>query len=86
MQRLGRVLHITPSHNIVVKIENVPKIGEKVVDENIKPVGNVFDIIGPIHAPYAIIKPNTKETTKLVGQTLYTLPLERRKEKIKNER
>lgn len=79
MQRLGRVLHITPSHNIVVKVENVPKIGEKVVDENMKPVGNVFDIIGPIHASYAIIKPKTKETTKLVSQTLYTLPLERRR-------
>lgn len=85
MQRLGRVLHATSSHNIIVKIENVPKIGEKVVDENMKPVGNVFDIIGPTRAPYAIIKPNSRETKNLEGKTLYTLPLERRKEKIKNE-
>ncbi|MEM3596891.1 MAG: Gar1/Naf1 family protein [Candidatus Bathyarchaeia archaeon] len=85
MQRLGRVLHATPSRNIVVKVENVPKIGEKVVDENMKPIGNVFDIIGPIRAPYAIIKPTIKEVKDLVSKTLYTLPLERRREKMKNE-
>ncbi|MEM3577110.1 MAG: Gar1/Naf1 family protein [Candidatus Bathyarchaeia archaeon] len=85
MQRLGRVLHITPNHNIVVKVENTPKVGEKVVDENMKPVGKVFDIIGPVHAPYAIIKPNIKEEKSLTDKTLYTLPLERRKEKMINE-
>jgi rRNA processing protein Gar1 len=83
LQRLGKVLHVTPSHNIVAKIENIPKIGEAVVDENMKPLGNVFDIIGSIHAPYAIIKPVTKEMKNLVSKTLYVVPLERRKEKMK---
>lgn len=74
MQRLGKVLHITPSHSIVVKIENIPKIGEKVVDENMKPLGNVFDIIGPVNAPYVIIKPAIKETRFLVNKMLYVSP------------
>jgi rRNA processing protein Gar1 len=86
LQRLGKVLHITPSRSIIVKIENIPKIGEKVVDENMRTLGNIFDIIGPVHAPYAIIKPATKETKNLVNKTLYVVPLERRKEKVKNER
>ncbi|MEM3443224.1 MAG: Gar1/Naf1 family protein [Candidatus Bathyarchaeia archaeon] len=77
MQRLGNVLHITPSRNIVVKIENMPKIGEKVVDENLKPIGKVFDIIGPVHKPYAIVKPVIKEKKEIVGKSLYVVPLER---------
>ncbi|MGB9740986.1 MAG: H/ACA ribonucleoprotein complex subunit GAR1 [Candidatus Bathyarchaeia archaeon] len=74
MQRLGKVLHITPSHNVVAKIENIPKIGDAVVDENMKLLGNVFDIIGPVNAPYAIIKTTIKDTRNLVNKMLYVSP------------
>ncbi|MGB9714595.1 MAG: H/ACA ribonucleoprotein complex subunit GAR1 [Candidatus Bathyarchaeales archaeon] len=82
MQRLGRVLHITPSRNIIVKIENLPKIGENVVDENLKTVGKVFDILGPVSTPYAAVKPATREIEKLVNKILYVSPPQRRKGKI----
>ena len=81
MQRLGLILHVTPSRNVIAKIENVPRIGETVVDENLKPVGKVFDILGPVSSPYATIAPTIRDPEKLSNKTVYVLPSKRRKEK-----
>jgi rRNA processing protein Gar1 len=70
---LGKVSNVTPSRNIVVKTENPPKIGFEVVDENLNVVGSVFDIIGPISAPYAVIKSSIREPEKLVNKPVYLL-------------
>jgi RNA-binding protein len=74
LQRLGRVMNVTPSQNLVVKTEKAPKIGLNVVDENLKTVGNVFDVIGPVISPYAVIRPNVKEPASLANKQLYLLP------------
>ena len=73
MQRLGKVLNVTPSQNVVVKTEKTPRIGSTVVDENLKIVGKIFDIIGPVSSPYAVIKPAVKEPEKLTNKQLYSL-------------
>ncbi len=73
MQRLGKVSNVTPSRNMVVKTENPPKIGFEVVDENLNVIGNVFDIIGPVSAPYAIVKSSIREPEKLVNKPVYLL-------------
>ncbi len=73
MQRLGRVLNVTPSQNVVVKIDKTPQIGSAVVDENLQVVGKVFDVIGPVSAPYAVVKPAIKEPEKLTNKQLYVL-------------
>ena len=77
MQRLGRILNVTPSQNMIVKTEKTPKIGSVVIDENLKVVGKVFDIIGPVSSPYAVVKPTVKETGELVNKQLY-LPLSKK--------
>ncbi len=74
MQRLGRVVSVTPSQNLVVKTEKTPKIGSSVVDESLKTVGRVFDIIGPVTSPYAIVKPTIRGPEKLTSKQLYLLP------------
>ena len=74
MRRLGQVLHVSPSRNLVIKTENVPRIGETVVDENLKFVGKIFDLFGPVSSPYASIKPVVREPEKLVNKTLYCSP------------
>jgi len=74
LKRLGQVLHISPSRNIIVKIENVPKIGEIVVDENLKHIGKVFDIFGPVSSPYAAVKPSTHKLERLTSKILYVIP------------
>ena len=73
MQRLGKVSNVTPSRKLVVKTENTPKMGFEVVDENLNVIGNVFDIIGPVSAPYAVVKPCIKEPEKLLNKPVYLL-------------
>jgi RNA-binding protein len=73
LQKLGRVRALTPSKNIIVKSEQAPRIGSEVVDENLNIVGKVFDIIGPISAPYAVVKPTIREPAKLLDRQLYLL-------------
>jgi RNA-binding protein len=74
LQRLGRVLNVTPSQNLVVKIEKPPKMGASVVDENLAVVGRIFDIIGPVSSPYAVIRPSVKDPQKLANRQLYVSP------------
>ena len=73
LQKLGRVRALTPSRNIIVKTEKAPKIGAEVFDENLKVVGKVFDIIGPVSSPYAVVKPSVSEPVKLVNKPVYLL-------------
>lgn len=81
MQRLGLILHVSPSRNIIVKVGNIPRIGETVVDENLKPIGKIFDILGPVSSPYAAVRPTVRDPEKLTNKTVYIFPSKRRKEK-----
>jgi rRNA processing protein Gar1 len=73
LQKLGRVRALTPSKNMIVKSEQAPRIGSEVIDENLNIVGKVFDIIGPVSAPYAVIKPTIREPAKLLNKPVYLL-------------
>jgi RNA-binding protein len=73
LQKLGRVRALTPSKNMIVKTEKAPRIGSEIVDENLNVVGKVFDIIGPVSAPYAVVKPTVREPAKLVNKPVYLL-------------
>jgi rRNA processing protein Gar1 len=66
---------------IIIKVENVPEIGETIVDETLRPVGKVFDIFGPINSPYASFKPTSHQPQKLLNKTVYILPKKRLKRK-----
>ena len=58
MKRLGKVLHVSSTGNIVLRAVRVPEIGTKVVDERMKEIGAVYDIIGPVGSPYVLVKPS----------------------------
>ena len=82
MRRIGCVLHITSNRNIIVKAEgNIPKLGEKIVDEDLKVIGEVFDIIGPVSSPYISIKPKTKIPKDFVDKVVYSVVPSPRKNK-----
>jgi len=85
LQRLGKVLHVTPSQNIVVKTDKTPKIGSAVVNENLKIVGKIFDVIGPVSSPYAVVKPTINEPKQLTNEPLYLL-LSKKERSKKHER
>jgi len=67
------VSNVSPSRNVIVKAENTPKLGSEVFDENLKVVGKVFDIIGPVTSPYAVIKPTISEPIKLLNKPVYLI-------------
>ena len=73
LQRLGKVLSVTPSKSLIIKTESPPKLGCEVVDEGLNVVGKVFDIIGPVSSPYAVIRPNVKDPAVLLNKPLYLL-------------
>jgi rRNA processing protein Gar1 len=77
---------MSPSRNLILNVENPPTIGETVVDENLKPVGTVFDTFGPVCAPYVAIRPTIGDPERLVNKTLYVIPSKRRKGKVRDER
>ncbi|MCL1978296.1 MAG: Gar1/Naf1 family protein [Candidatus Bathyarchaeota archaeon] len=70
---MGKALSVTPSSSLIIKIESLPKIGCEVADESLTVVGKVFDIIGPVSSPYAVIKPNIKNPATLLNKPLYLL-------------
>jgi RNA-binding protein len=73
MQRIGKALSITPSNSLIVKTDSPPKIGCEVADEKLTVIGKVFDIIGPVSSPYAVIKISVKNPTALLNKPLYLL-------------
>jgi RNA-binding protein len=73
---------VSQSRNVIITIENLPKIGDTVVNENLKPIGKILDIFGPVSSPYASIKPTVQEIEKLVDKMLYVHPSKSRKGKI----
>ncbi|MEM4156677.1 MAG: hypothetical protein QXQ38_08170 [Archaeoglobaceae archaeon] len=70
LSALGRPEKLTKSGMLLVRIQptNLPKIGDKVVTRKMEQVGIVYDIIGPIISPYALIKPN-----KVVYEDLFVV-------------
>jgi len=66
---------------MIIKVENLPKIGDNVVDQNLRPVGTVFDVFGPVSSPYVAVKPQVEEPHNLVDQTLYSVPPHQQKRK-----
>jgi rRNA processing protein Gar1 len=74
LHRIGHVLHVSKTKNLILKSENIPRIGEKVINEKLKPVGTVFDVFGPTSSPYVAVKPHTQNTQQLINQVLYAVP------------
>ena len=70
---------------MIIKAENIPRIGDKVANENLKPVGTVFDVFGPTSSPYVAVKPHVRSPEQLINHVLYVIPSEagRRKRKKK---
>ena len=71
MQRIGCVIHISSNGNIILKADNVPHIGNQAINENLKPVGTVTDIFGPIAKPYVAVRPSVNEPNSYVNHVLY---------------
>jgi len=74
LRRIGHALHTSSSGNLILKAEKLPHIGEQVVDENLNPIGTVFDIFGPVSSPYIAVRPGVEEPNQFTQHVLYSLP------------
>ena len=73
MRRLGKVLHLSKSGNLLLRLEQypVPIIGAQVCDYKLRSVGMVNNILGPVKTPYVSVKPVANVDGALVDRVLY---------------
>ncbi len=54
---IGKGLHVSKGNgNLIVLLESETRIGMDIADKDGNPMGKIFDVFGPIHAPYASIR------------------------------
>ena len=75
MRRLGKVLHLSRSRALIVKLDPPKSVrpGTKACDSKLKNVGIVMDILGPVSGPYASVRPTIAKPESLIGRTVYAL-------------
>lgn len=73
MRRLGKVLHLSKSGNLILRLEQtpVPMIGANVCDYKLRSIGVVNNILGPVKSPYVSVKPAANVDGSLAGRVLY---------------
>ncbi|MGQ4833377.1 MAG: H/ACA ribonucleoprotein complex subunit GAR1 [Candidatus Asgardarchaeia archaeon] len=79
MKKVGKTLHVTSNGLIIVSTKSPPKIGSKVVNKKMEVIGTVFDIIGPVNSPFAVIKPKSKKYIERPPDVLYAIEERKRK-------
>ena len=56
---LGKGMHQSKgNNNLIITLTADARIGQPVTDKTGKSIGRIFDIFGPVEAPYASIKLN----------------------------
>src|SRR2546425_10980521 len=76
LRRLGKVLHLSKSGNLVVRLEtsNPPQVGTDVFDPKLEKIGTVNNVMGPVATPYVSLTPASQETKDmLAGRIVYVL-------------
>lgn len=75
MRRLGKVLHLSKSRALIVKLDppRFVRPGTKACDSKLKNVGIVTDILGPVLGPYVSVRPTIAKPESIIGRTVYAL-------------
>lgn len=73
MNRLGTVTHVSGSRKLILRTKIRVKSGTQIFDEELRPVGRIFDVFGPVKNPYVSVKPVGGELEKYVGHALYVV-------------
>lgn len=73
MRRIGRVLHVARSGELVLRSESdlAPRIGDKAYGSDLREVGVISDVFGPAASPFVAIRPSVEDPSRLVGEALY---------------
>jgi len=73
LRRIGKVLHVAKPGDLIARSEGgfAPRIGDRVYGPDLRQVGVVADVFGPVASPYVAVRPLVDEPERLVGQVLY---------------
>jgi len=74
LKRLNKILHLSKSGNLIVKLyADVPlKLGQKVFDSKLREVGKIQDLFGPVANPFISISPTVSDPSSFVGKVAYS--------------
>lgn len=70
--RIGEVEASTTQGLYVVRLELVPKTGQRLYDSRGKEIGMVKDLIGNVRKPYAVVSVNDRTRPLKQGQSLFS--------------
>ncbi len=78
MRRLGKVLHLSKSGNLIVRLDaaEIPREGAKVADYKLLRVGVINGILGPVKSPFVSVQPSIERAGTFSGRVLYLLDKE----------
>jgi rRNA processing protein Gar1 len=81
MKKIGKVTTTNKKGNFLVKSTKAHRIGLQVVNQEIKKVGKVVDVIGPAKAPYIVINARDAKAQVKKGEVVYLMdkPPQRKK-------
>jgi len=65
------VLHVSGSGKLILRTKIRVKAGIRVFDEELKSVGRIVDLFGPVKNPYVSVEPAVDELERYVGRPLY---------------
>ncbi|HDJ25715.1 MAG TPA: H/ACA RNA-protein complex protein Gar1 [Candidatus Bathyarchaeota archaeon] len=73
LRRIGRVLHVTRAGDLVLRSNSgfAPRIGDRAYGPDLRPVGFIADVFGPVSSPYVMVRPLVDDPHELVGKVLY---------------
>ena len=73
MNRLGTVTHVSGSRKLILRTKINVRTGTQVLDEELRPVGKIVDIFGPVKNPFVSVEPAVNDLKNYVGRTLYIM-------------
>ncbi|MGC8568936.1 MAG: H/ACA ribonucleoprotein complex subunit GAR1 [Nitrososphaeria archaeon] len=56
LKRIGTIMHLTKSNNVVIRAEDIPDINSVVYLKNKVELGRVIEVFGPVSSPFILVK------------------------------
>jgi rRNA processing protein Gar1 len=66
LQGIGHVLHFSAQGHIILRLNQVIRLGTRLFSSPSQSIGRVVDIFGPTNHPFAAVKPEAKITEAAV--------------------
>ncbi|NHK31912.1 MAG: hypothetical protein FK730_11210 [Asgard group archaeon] len=73
LKKLGKIQVINKKGDLLVKVTKTYRMNTAVVNQQLKKLGKIVDIIGPAKTPYLVINTREAEAKAKKGEIVYLL-------------